>query len=90
MLLETGLLRVFQFYARARGPHACRSSEFLAGYGIVGKRTATQVFLKTFYRVCRWRGGGREEMVYIFKNAEFAVRRRHHNLFQIFPDQPVP
>lgn len=31
-----------------------------------------------------WEGGD------VFKNAEFAVRRRHHNFFQIFPDHPVP
>lgn len=35
-------------HGSARGLHGCRSSEFLAGRGIEGKRTATREFSKTF------------------------------------------
>jgi hypothetical protein len=42
----------------ARSSIHCRSSEILAGYGIVGKRTATQHFSETFCRQAMERGVG--------------------------------
>jgi hypothetical protein len=74
------------------GRLGCRSSEILAGHGIAGNAWLLGIFSKTFLARVWW-GMSREGsvVVYILKNAEFAVRCpetlaviRGYNFFLIF------